>query len=52
MRLDIPAGTAVRLEPGQKREVRLIPYGGLRRVYGFRGQVMGPLDVVVGEEEA
>ena len=42
-RLDIPAGTAVRFEPGQTREVRLIPYGGLRRVYGFQGQVMGDL---------
>lgn len=42
-RLDIPAGTAVRFEPGQTREVRLIPYGGLRRVYGFHGQVMGDL---------
>ena len=43
MRLDIPAGTAVRFEPGQSREVRLIPYGGLRRVYGFNQQVMGEL---------
>lgn len=42
-RLDIPAGTAVRFEPGQTREVRLIPYGGLRRVFGFNGQVMGDL---------
>jgi urease subunit beta len=40
-RLDIPAGTAVRFEPGQQREVRLVPYGGLRRVYGFNGAVMG-----------
>ena len=52
MRLDIPAGTAVRLEPGQKRTVRLIPYGGLRRVYGFRGQIMGPLEDAAGEEQA
>jgi len=43
MRLDIPAGTAVRFEPGQAREVRLIPIGGDRRVYGFRQKVMGPL---------
>jgi len=43
MRLDIPAGTAVRFEPGQRREVRLIPYGGLRRVFGFNAQVMGDL---------
>ncbi|PQO24358.1 urease subunit beta [Rhodobacteraceae bacterium WD3A24] len=42
-RLDIAAGTAVRFEPGQTREVRLIPYGGARRVVGFRGQVMGEL---------
>ncbi|PKP85476.1 MAG: urease subunit beta [Alphaproteobacteria bacterium HGW-Alphaproteobacteria-2] len=42
-RLDIPAGTAVRFEPGQTREVRLIPYGGARRVYGFNRQVMGEL---------
>jgi urease subunit beta len=42
-RLDIPAGTAVRFEPGQTREVRLVPYGGARRVYGFNGQVMGDL---------
>ena len=43
MRLDIPAGTAVRFEPGQRREVRLIPYGGLRRVIGFNAKVMGDL---------
>ena len=43
MRLDIAAGTAVRFEPGQKREVRLVPYGGLRRVFGFNGEVMGAL---------
>ena len=42
-RLDIPAGTAVRFEPGQMREVRLIPLAGARVVYGFNGQVMGPL---------
>ena len=43
MRLDIPAGTAVRFEPGQAREVRLIPYAGDRRVFGFGGAVMGAL---------
>ncbi|MFN3605733.1 MAG: urease subunit beta [Cypionkella sp.] len=43
MRLDIAAGTAVRFEPGQRREVRLIPYGGLRRVFGFNAAVMGDL---------
>jgi urease beta subunit len=43
MRLDIPAGTAVRFEPGQQREVRLVPFGGKREVYGFRQQVMGKL---------
>jgi urease subunit beta len=42
-RLDIPAGTAVRFEPGQTREVRLIPYGGARRVFGFNAAVMGKL---------
>lgn len=43
MRLDIAAGTAVRFEPGQRREVRLIPISGGRRVYGFNAQVMGEL---------
>ena len=42
-RLDIPAGTAVRFEPGQSREVLLIPYAGARVVYGFNQAVMGPL---------
>jgi len=42
-RLDIPAGTAVRFEPGQAREVRLIPYAGARRVFGFNQKVMGEL---------
>jgi urease subunit beta len=42
-RLDIAAGTAVRFEPGQRREVSLIPYAGERVVHGFRGQVGGPL---------
>jgi urease subunit beta len=43
MRLDIPAGTAVRFEPGQTREVTLVAYGGKRVVYGFNGHVTGPL---------
>jgi urease subunit beta len=43
-RLDIAAGTAVRFEPGQRREVTLVPYGGKRVVYGFQGKVMGPLE--------
>jgi urease subunit beta len=44
MRLDIAAGTAVRFEPGQSREVTLVPYRGKRVVFGFRGDVMGALD--------
>jgi urease subunit beta len=43
MRLDIPAGTAMRFEPGQQREVQLVDYAGSRMVIGFRGEVMGPL---------
>jgi urease subunit beta len=43
MRLDIPAGTAMRFEPGQQREVQLVEYAGTRTVIGFRGEVMGPL---------
>jgi len=43
MRLDIPAGTAVRFEPGQSREVTLVPYAGARKVLGFRADVMGKL---------
>lgn len=42
-RLDIAAGTAVRFEPGQRREVSLIPISGARRVFGFNGKVMGDL---------
>jgi len=42
-RLDIAAGTAVRFEPGQTREVRLVPYGGKREVYGFQQKIMGKL---------
>jgi len=43
-RLNIPAGTAVRFEPGQTRTVELVALGGARNVYGFTGAVMGPLD--------
>ncbi len=43
-RLDIAAGTAVRFEPGQTRTVRLVPYGGARRVFGFNAAVMGDLE--------
>ena len=43
MRLDIPAGTAVRFEPGQERDVTLVPFGGKRAVFGFRKDVMGAL---------
>lgn len=43
MRLDIPAGTAVRFEPGQRRAVTLVALAGKRRVYGFRGEIMGDL---------
>ncbi len=43
MRLDIAAGTAVRFEPGQAREVRLVPLSGARRVYGFQQKIMGAL---------
>jgi urease subunit beta len=42
-RLDIPAGAAVRFEPGQSRTVRLVEYGGMRQVFGFHGKIMGPL---------
>ena len=43
-RLNIPAGTAIRFEPGQKRKVELVAYSGSRQVYGFNGRVMGPLE--------
>jgi urease subunit beta len=42
-RLDIPAGTAVRFEPGQVRTIRVVAYAGLRRVFGFQGKIMGDL---------
>ena len=44
-RLDIPAGTAVRFEPGQKRLVTLVAYAGERKIFGFNGRVMGALEV-------
>jgi urease subunit beta len=44
-RLNVAAGTAVRFEPGQTRDVELVAFGGLRRVYGFRGLVQGALEV-------
>lgn len=44
MRLDIPAGTAVRFEPGDTREVRLVPFAGSREIYGFNALVEGPLE--------
>ncbi len=43
-RLNIPAGTAVRFEPGQSREVVLVAYAGRREIYGFNGRIMGKLD--------
>lgn len=48
-RLNIPAGTAVRFEPGQERTVELVGYAGRRHVYGFRGAIMGPL---AGDDDA
>ena len=44
-RLNISAGTAVRFEPGQEREIELVAYSGSRRVYGFNGKIMGQLEV-------
>ena len=43
MRLDIAPGTAVRFEPGQQRDVTLVPFGGTRRVFGFHQKIMGSL---------
>ncbi|KKW67628.1 urease subunit beta [Lampropedia cohaerens] len=51
-RLDIAAGTAVRFEPGQARQVTLVALGGKRQVHGFRGAVMGALDTSNGEARA
>ncbi|HHS83034.1 MAG TPA: urease subunit beta [Devosia sp.] len=44
MRLDIAAGTAIRFEPGQRRQVQLVPFAGRREVFGFNRKVMGALD--------
>ena len=44
MRLDIPAGTAIRFEPGDEKEVTLVPYTGSRQVYGFNNKINGLLD--------
>jgi len=44
LRLDIPAGTAIRFEPGDSRAVQLVPFAGSRRVFGFNGLVNGPLN--------
>jgi urease subunit beta len=52
MRLDIPAGTAVRFEPGQTREVRLTALAGARSVYGFRQEIMGKLDAAKKEKKS
>jgi urease subunit beta len=43
-RLDIPAGTAIRFEPGDSRDVQLVPFAGERQVFGFNGLINGPLD--------
>lgn len=43
-RLNIPAGTAVRFEPGQSREVELVAYGGAKKIFGFNGRIMGELE--------
>ena len=48
-RLNIPAGTAVRFEPGQQRTVELVALGGARKVYGFLGMVMGPLEATASK---
>ncbi len=48
-RLDIAAGTAIRFEPGQERDIQLVPYTGLRNIYGFRQDIMGSLNVELGD---
>lgn len=48
-RLNIASGTAVRFEPGQDRQVELVAFGGERKVFGFRGEIMGSLDDETGE---
>ncbi len=51
-RLDIPAGTAVRFEPGQTRDVNLVAYGGARKVFGFQGKIDGALDKSAAKKPA
>ncbi|MBK1648928.1 urease subunit beta [Rhabdochromatium marinum] len=51
-RLAIPSGTSRRLEPGQRYMLDLLPYAGTRELYGFRGEVMGPIDPPPAEEPA
>ena len=51
MRLNIPAGSSVRFEPGQRRDVELVPYRGLRAVYGFQGRIMGKLETKGHEKD-
>jgi urease subunit beta len=51
-RLDIPAGTAVRFEPGQSREVTLVAYAGDRKVYGFQGKITGALEAAKAKKPA
>jgi urease subunit beta len=51
-RLAIPAGTTLCLEPGQRRMLDLVPYGGTRELYGFRGEVMGPIDAPPPAQES
>ena len=50
MRLDIPAGSGVRFEPGEEKEVRLVPFAGAREAWGFNGLVNGPLTTEKKEE--
>lgn len=50
-RLNIPAGTAVRFEPGQSRTVELVAYAGKGVVFGFQGKIMGPLNAAAGEQK-
>jgi urease beta subunit len=52
MRLNIPAGTAVRFEPGEEKEIELTEFGGAKVIHGFNGLVGGPLDAVGGREQA
>src|SRR5437588_8937815 len=52
MRLDLPAGTAIRFEPGEIKEIRLVALGGERVVYGLNGLVSGPLDAAEAREKA